>query len=121
MKRIALLLSLAVVISGCTPLERQAYNTVVAAKAFIASMKSQHPECSSSASTLCTDLTKATAAKDALIDAAEVYCGGANFDNGSTCQPPNKGTSASQQAADKLKAAMAQFNQAQADLKGVVK
>jgi hypothetical protein len=118
----ALVVCFALLLAGCTPLERQAYNTVVAAKAFIGSMKAQHPECVTGAtSTLCVDLTKATSAKDSLIDAAEVYCGGAQFDNGGVCTPPVKGTPASQQAAAKLKAAIAGFNQAQADLKGVVK
>jgi hypothetical protein len=108
--------------TACTPLERQAYNTIVAAKAFIDKEKSAHPECvASSTGAFCQSLTKATAAKDALIDAAEVYCSSPSFDTGGgSCTPPTKGQPGAQQAADKLKAAIAIYNQASKDIKGAL-
>lgn len=107
-------------LAGCSPVERQAYNTIVAAKGFLDSLKSQHPECVSATSALCVDLKRATSAKDSLIDAVEVYCSGPQFENGGPCNAPAKGTPAAQQAADKLKAAIANYEQTEKDLKGVV-
>lgn len=105
----------------CTPPERRAYEVVVAAKSFIDSEKAQHPECNSaSTSNICVDLVKATNAKDALIDAAEVYCSGTSFETGGPCQPPVKGTPAYDQAVAKLNAAIAIYNQAEANVKGAL-
>jgi hypothetical protein len=106
---------------GCPPLERDAYNTVVGANASIKSIRAKHPECASPTSTpACVLIEKATAAKDALIDAAEVYCAGPAFDSSKgTCQPPAKGTPAQAQAAAKLQAALASWKQVAADLKGI--
>lgn len=115
-----------VICSGfvCTSTEKIAYNTVVAAKAFIDKTKAQHPECSTTGTTtivLCADLTRATAAKDALIDATEVFCAGPNFNGGGACEPPAKGTPAYSQAFAKLQAALSAYNQAETDLKGAIK
>ena len=101
-------------------IEISAYQAVVGAKAFIDAEKKMHPECPNS-TTLCGDLEKATAAKDLLIDAAEAYCAGPQFEAGGACQPPAKGTDAYQQAAHKLTAALANYNQTAADLKGILK
>lgn len=129
MKRIALVLPLLLCLAGCPPIEQDAYKTVVASKAFLDSVKAKHPECAAAAaspsfvvanSTLCADLKKATAAKDLLIDAGETYCGGPQFDAGGACQAPAKGTSVSDQAMAKLKAALTGYTQAEADLKGVL-
>jgi len=119
MKRlIPALVAITVVLAGCTPLERSAYNTVVAAKAFLDKEKSQHPECSTGAtSTVCVDLTKATGAKDALIDAITVYCSGPDFNNGGACNAPDLHTAAGVNAEAKLRAAIANYNQIAADLK----
>jgi hypothetical protein len=107
-------------IAGCTPVERTAYNTVVAAKAFLDKEKLSHPECATVPnSTICTDLTKAVAAKDLLIDAITVYCSGPDFNAGGACNAPQKGTAAYDQAVAKLNAAMANWNQVSADLKAV--
>lgn len=107
--------------AGCTSLERTAYNTVVASKAFLQSIKMKHPECvSGTVSVICADLAKATAAKDLLIDVGEIYCAGATFDNGGPCSPPTKGTPQYDQAIAKLKAALAGYNQAETDLRGVL-
>ena len=115
-----LITTLTMVFITCTPLEKQAYNTVIASKAFIDAEKRAHPECLSAKSTLCDNLTKATAAKDALIDAAEVYCSGPQFEAGGACQPPAKGTPAADQATIKLKAAIAAYNQTAKDVKGAL-
>lgn len=118
MRKVAVLLVMGLVLAGCTPLEKQAYNTVVAAKAFIDAEKKMHPECLSSSTGVCGLLSQATSAKDALIDAAEVYCSGPAFEAGGACQPPAKGTPASTQATAKLQAAIAAYNQIAKDIKG---
>jgi len=104
--------------AGCTPLERSAYNTVVAAKAFLDKEKAQHPECATTpTTTVCDDLTKATGAKDALIDAITVYCSGPDFNNGGACNAPDLHTAAGVTAEAKLRAAITNYNQIAADLK----
>jgi len=115
----AMLLAI-VLIAGCTPVERTAYNTVVAAKAFLDQEKLQHPECATvPGSTICVDLAKAVAAKDLLIDAITVYCSGPDFNAGGACNAPQKGTAAYDQAVAKLQAAIANYNQIAGDLKAV--
>jgi hypothetical protein len=107
-------------IAGCTPLERQAYNTVVAAKGFLDSEKQAHPECATGAtSTVCVDIAKAVQAKDLLISALEVYCAGPQFESGGVCQAPAKGTPAYEQAAAKLQAAIDNYNRISSELKGL--
>ena len=113
------LIAVVSVVLGCTPIEREAYNTVVASKAFLDSYRSHHPECATTNSTLCTDIAKATHAKDLVIDAAEAYCAGPEFLNGGACQPPNKKDPAYQQLANKVNAAVAGYQQALSDLRGV--
>lgn len=115
-KLLCCLIPLALV-AGCTSIERQAYNTIVASKAFLDSVKVKHPECPATTSAVCTDLSQATAAKDALIDAVEVYCSSKSFDTaGGECTPPNKTDPASQQITDKLQSAMSVYAQAKSDL-----
>jgi hypothetical protein len=113
-------LFIVLILSGCTPIERTAYNTVVGAKAFLDSEKKQHPECATTpGSSVCTNIVKAVAAKDALIDAITVYCSGPDFNTGGACNPPAKGTPAATQATAKLKAAIDNYNQIASDLKGL--
>jgi hypothetical protein len=129
-KTLALLPAVALLLAGCplSPPERIAYETVVAAKAFTDKTKSQHPECNpatgtaptAATSTVCIDIAKAVSAKDALIDAAEVYCAGPDFNAVGACNPPAKGTPASTQALAKLNAAVAAYNKIAAELKGVL-
>lgn len=115
------LVALTLATTACTPLEKQAYRTIVAAKAFIDAEKAQHPECATTPSTsACVMLKQATSAKDALIDAAEVYCASPSFDAGGPCTPPAKGTPAAQVATDKLKAAISSYNQIYNDVKGAI-
>lgn len=117
MRKSFLVLSIAIVLVGCTPLERQAYETVVAANATIKTLRGQHPECASSSAGICGKLTQAVAAKDTLIDAAEIYCAGPSFNAGGACNPPEKGTPAATQATAKLQSAIASWNQIAADLR----
>jgi hypothetical protein len=114
-------------LTGCSPIERTAYNTVIAAKAFLNSEKAAHPECQQNPlpvgkATLCIDLQKATAAKDLLIDAIEGYCNLSALPATSTvaCAPAPKGTPASTQFLNALTAAIAGYNQAASDFKAVV-
>lgn len=106
-------------LSGCTAVERDAYNTAVAAKAFLDTEKKAHPECTPGTSTVCVDIAKAVAAKDVLLDALTVYCSGPDFSTGGACNAPAKGTTAATQAAAKLQAAIANYKQIAADLKGL--
>jgi hypothetical protein len=96
---------LSLVMAGCTPIERQAYNVIVSSKAFI----------------VCATLSRAVFAQNALVDAAEVYCSGPQFEAGGACQPPQKGTPALQQATAKLQAAIASYQQIENEVKGAVK
>ena len=123
---IAFVLSAVVLTAGCPTFEKTAYNTVVAAKAFTDKEKALHPECASatavsSGNATCANLAKATSAKDALIDAIEVYCAGPKFNGGGACDPPAKGTPAATQAIAKLQAALSAYSQSEADLKAVLK
>lgn len=106
---------------ACAPVEQQAYRSIVAARAFLGVEKKIHVECATDPSTnVCQALVRATAAKDTLIDAVEVYCSSDAFENGGPCDPPKKGTPAADQAAAKLKAATALLDQAIRDAKGVL-
>ena len=106
---------------GCTDkLAQSAYVTIVGAKAATDKAKAQHPECPAAGTTACTDITKAVAAKDALIDAMEVYCAGPDFDAGKGCDSPAKGTPAATQATAKVNAALASWTQASTDLQGAI-
>lgn len=104
---------------ACDPVEKQAYKAIVASKAFLDAEKAQHTECPAAGTALCQALTRATAAKDELIDAAEVYCSGPQFESGGPCQPPAKGTPAGDQALAKLRAAIAIHDQAFRDFKTI--
>ena len=121
MKKYTFLLVPVLFLVACTPVERSAYNTAVAAKAFLDTERKAHPECNPGTSTVCLDIAKAVAAKDVLIDAISVYCAGPDFANGGACNAPAKGTPAAQQAVAKLQAAIANYNQAATDLKGAAK
>lgn len=120
--RLLTLLTLTLLLTSCTPVEKLAYNTIVAAKGFLDTIKSQHPECATGAtSTVCTDVKRAVAAKDSMIDAAEIYCSSPSFDTGNgACSPPAKGSPAAQQLAQKLQAAITAYNQTAKDLKGAL-
>lgn len=124
----ALLLSFAVIVAavglaGCPKTEAVAYQTAIASQAYIHKTQAQHPECANGATTpqLCSILSQAVSAQHALIDAAEVYCAGPDFDSGKgACQPPAKGTPGAAQAQAKLQSALQNYNQIAADLKAAV-
>lgn len=109
---------------GCTPIERDAYNIIVGSKAFITAEVNAYPECKDPANyslALCIDLTKATKAKDVMIDLLEVYCSSPGFDAGTaSCSPPND-PAQKNQLANKLKAAISIYAQAESDLRGAIK
>jgi hypothetical protein len=117
---IVLVLLLAGSLAGCPKPEQVAYETVVGSKAFIDKSKAQHPECPAAASAVCTALSKATAAKDTLIDVTETLCAGPNFNTGGACDFPKKGTPGYDQAIAKLNAAVANYNQTATNLKGAL-
>lgn len=120
LKRTIALAIFTVILAGCTPLEISAYRTIVGAKAFLDNEKKAHPECATATSIVCTDLAKATAAKDALIDAAEVYCSGPQFDTANGPCTPSSDPNKKALAAQKLNAAIANYNQILKDVKGVL-
>lgn len=104
--------------------EQTAYYVVVGSKAFLTQMKSHHPECAeilhNAPTTVCTNLTKATAAKDALIAATKVYCAGPKFLAGGACDAPSKGTPANVQAQAKLNAAISNYSTIETELRTAV-
>lgn len=105
---------------GTVTIEKTAYNTIVAAKAFLDNMRDKHPECQTGAtSTLCVDVRKAVAAKDLLISALQVYCSGPEFEAGGSCQAPTAGTPKGDEALAKLKAAIANYDKISADIKAI--
>jgi hypothetical protein len=125
---VVLLAAVAFSVAGCPPVERDAYTIVVGTKAALENFRGRHSEClpydaASGLSNVklpaCTINNRVTSAKDAIIDAAEVYCSGTNFDSGGACNPPAKGTPGYEQAAAKLKAAIASYRQIEKDTKGV--
>jgi hypothetical protein len=104
---------------GCSPLEQQAYKSVVAANAFIKAEKAQHPECATNPSAaICQNFQKATSAKDLLIDAIEQYCSSPDFDAGKPCVKPSG--QAGDIAKQQLQSAVANLNQVLTDVKGAV-
>jgi len=118
-----------IMLGGCSSIEVTAYRAVVGGKAALVDFRSHHPECafdkvtglSSIAQSACTVNNRLTSAKDALIDAVEIYCGGGVFEQGGPCNSPKKGMVGYQVAIDKLQAAVAYYNQTAADLKGVLR
>lgn len=119
-----LVMGMLLITTACSPLERDAYNAIVGAKAFLDTIRSNHPECIKGqlAPGICGDITRAVAAKDTLIDAAEIYCASADFDaTGAQCAPPAKGTPARDQAEAKLRAALTSYDMLAGDLKVALK
>jgi hypothetical protein len=98
-------------------LANNAYDVVAAAKGYLISERSQHPECPAATTTVCVIIGQAVGAKDLLIDAITVYCSGPSFLTGGACDPPAAGTPAATQAAAKLQSAITNYNQIAADLK----
>jgi hypothetical protein len=118
-------------LTGCSSLEHQAYNVIVASKAFTKSISDKHPECGTrdvngrwvsggNQAGVCVALSKGIAAKDLLIDAAEEYCAGSDFETGGACNAPTSQTIKSQ-LVSKVKAAISGYEQAEMDLRAAIK
>jgi hypothetical protein len=116
--------------AGCPPVERDAYGIVTGGKAALTDFRGRHPECGpfdpvsglsqNVTLTPCIANNRLTSAKDAIVDAGEVYCAGKDFGQpGAPCNPPAKGSPGYEQAAAKLKAAIASYRQIERDTKGV--
>jgi hypothetical protein len=129
---VAMLLCVALIgLTGCSSLERQAYNVIVGSKAFTKSFSDKHPECGTrdangkwiadlnNQATVCVAIKKGIAAKDLLIDAAEEYCASSDFDTGGACNPPSSKTLKDQLAA-KVQAAITGYQQAETDLRALI-
>lgn len=117
------------IMAGCPKEERVAYNLVAGGKAALVDFRGRHQECqpydtitglSPVKLSQCEAQNRLTSAKDTIIDAANVYCSGADFDKGGVCNPPAKGSPASQQALAKLKAAIANYEQVEKDVQGII-
>jgi hypothetical protein len=95
MKRL-LLLPLLLITLACPssqPLEQTARDGVAAAKGYLDSAKRQHPECVATPpaqSTDCSVISRGVGAKDALIDAINIYCASADYSTGGGACVPNK-------------------------------
>jgi hypothetical protein len=129
---VAMLLCVALVggLTGCSPVEVQAYRIIVGAKAFTTSIGNSHQECGArdsnqhwvsahNASEVCSGLDKAISAKDVMIDLTELYCSGPEFETGGACNPPtDKGVQA--QLVAKVKFAIQNYEQTETDLKSLL-
>ena len=128
---VAMLLCVALIgLTGCSPIEVQAYRIIVGAKAFTTSLGNSHPECgsrdsnqhwvpSANTSPVCSSIVKTIAAKDLMIDIAELYCSGPEFESGGPCTPPaDKGVQA--QLVAKLKFAIQNYEQTETDVKSLL-
>ncbi|HEX3584400.1 MAG TPA: hypothetical protein VH024_00280 [Candidatus Angelobacter sp.] len=120
-----------VLLTGCSSLERQAYNVIVGSKAFTQDISAQHPECGTrdvngiwvsahNSAGVCVALDKGIAAKDLVIDASEEYCAGTDFITGGACNAPTSKTVKDQLAA-KVQAAITGYEQTETDLRSLLK
>lgn len=129
---VAMLLCVALIggLTGCSPVEVQAYRIIVGAKAFTSSIGNSHPECGSrdsnqhwvptaNTSAVCNSIVKTISAKDLMIDITELYCSGPDFETGGACNPPkDKGVQA--QLIAKVKFAIQNYEQTETDLKSLL-
>lgn len=129
---VAMLLCVALIggITGCSPVEVQAYRIIVGAKAFTTSIGNAHQECgvrdsnqhwvsAHNPSGVCSSLDKAISAKDVMIDITELYCSGPEFATGGACNPPtDKGVQA--QLVAKVKFAIQNYESTETDLKNLL-
>lgn len=119
-KRTGLVLLLALGLAGCD-LAKSSRDGIASAKGALDKAKLEYSCGTPSEGAVCGKIRQAVAVKDVAIDALSIYCSGPSFEAGGACNGPAKGTSAAQQAADKLNAAMRQLNQIMADLKPLLK
>lgn len=118
---LVVLLAASLFVSGCPKIEKDAYLAAVGAKAFLDSEYGKHPEClPNTTAGICANLSKAVAAKDLLIDAGKLYCGGENFSTGGACYPPSKSDPRYAQVRDRLQSALASYQQIEKDLRALL-
>jgi len=114
-----LLIPLLAVTLACPPsqpLEQTARDGVATAKGYLDSAKGKHPECvgtTPASSTNCSIITRGVGAKDAVIDALNVYCASADYSNNGGPCVPNK------DAQPKLQEALSSLNQTMRDVKAI--
>jgi hypothetical protein len=77
MKRIALLLTMTLLLTACTPLEQSARNTAAALQGALTAAQAQYlTECTASPKDApCVTINQAVAGENALVTAVEAYCG----------------------------------------------
>lgn len=120
MNKLFILLPLLLMTVACQPPQNSARDTIAAAKGYLDSARSHHPECNTTSPNgthACQIIGKGTQAKDVAIDALEIYCSntsttGVNFQDGGPCV-------ADKAYEPKLKAALASLNQIISDVKGL--
>lgn len=119
MRKLLWLVPLLAVTLACPPqqpLEQTARDGVAAAKGYLDSAKGKHPECvgtSPASSTNCSVINRGVGAKDAVIDALNIYCASADYSNNGGPCVPNK------DAQPKLKEALSNLNQTMSDVKKI--
>lgn len=113
--------------AGCPKVEKDAYLTVTGAKSFLQKVASdyscptpENPNAIPKDKGICNFVPLAVAAKDALIDAGEIYCAGKDFENGGACNTPAKNTPAYDQAYAKLSAALVTYKRIENDLRKAI-
>lgn len=109
---LTLILACTLALTGCQPIEKTARDSVAAAKGYLDSAKAHHPECATNGGhgANCDIIARGVGAKDAVIDAVQVYCASSSYDSGSPCSP-NK------DAEPKLKAALQSLDQIMTDVR----
>ena len=121
MLKVGLLLPILLLLGACDPLEKNARDSIAAAKGFIEKAQEHHAsECIAMPSKpLCAAITKAVAAQNVAVDALHLYCSGAPsagnaaYDAGGPCAP-SKGVE------PRLRIAIRDLDRIIAEAKGVV-
>lgn len=111
--RLLVLLAATLAMTGCQPIEKTARDSVATAKGYLDSAKQHHPECAAGGhGANCDIIARGVGAKDAVIDAVQIYCASPNYDAGAPCTP-NKDTE------PKLKEALKRLDQIMGDVKAL--
>lgn len=114
---------LAVTMIACPasqPLEMSARDGIAAAKGYLDSAKSKHPECveagphATPVSAQCTMISKGVAAKDLTIDALDAYCSNDEYQQHGGACAPNK------DAKPKLESALSNLDDIMKQVKSIV-
>lgn len=87
--------------TGCQPLEKSARDSIVAAQAFLTEAKHNHPECDpdlvsgplidrygpQADNPTCQTIYRAIRAQNEAVDLLDAYCGGSPYLDGAQCLP----------------------------------